>query len=89
MLCTALAGNLQQAGMLAYAETVAFAEDGSMVLLDKFGWLHQALPNGSAPGGWSLQPEPLLRVGVGRPLGFHLVGSSLYVCDSGVVSAHA
>ena len=40
------------------------------------------MADAGAPGGWALQAEPLMRIGVGRPLGFHLAGGQLYVCDS-------
>jgi hypothetical protein len=64
------------------AESIALDNDGSLLLIDKFGLLSRAVADASAPGGWALQPEPLMRIGAGRPLGFHLLGRQLYVCDT-------
>lgn len=59
--------------------------DGSLVLLDKFGYLFTAQPQGAA--AYQLDTEPLAYLGAGRPLGFHVHGNDVLVCDSVKVRA--
>jgi sugar lactone lactonase YvrE len=66
------------------AESVAVASDGSLYMLDKFGFVWRAPPDGS--GGYSLEKEPRAQLGPGRPLGFHFdAEGNLIVCNSGAV----
>ena len=75
-------------GSVRGSESVAVAQDGSLLMLDKFGRLLRAQPSsspsGSDGGGYLLEAEPLALLGPGRPLGFHLSadGASLIICDS-------
>ena len=62
-------------------ESVAVAPDGTLWMLDKFGYAFTATVD--AQDNYSLNTEPLAYIGPGRPLGFHhdAVGN-LVVCDS-------
>lgn len=63
------------------AESVAFGPAGQLVMLDRYNALHEAWPDGT--GGWALDPLPRVRLGPGRPLGYHFDGAGdLLVCDS-------
>ena len=76
-------------GQIQGAESVAVSPDGTLVMLDKFGFVHRARkraddtdPKSSA---YELLPaSEALYIGPGRPLGFHLVdgGAAVVVCDS-------
>ena len=64
------------------AETVAVAKDGAVFLMDKFGAVWKASSNGQL----SMDAEPVVRLGPGRPLGFHLdKDDNLIVCNAGTV----
>eukprot|EP01047_Picozoa_sp_COSAG01_P041853 COSAG01_NODE_3619_length_5862_cov_3.208745_1_plen_394_part_00 len=84
-------------GQIHGAESVAVSPDGTLLMLDKFGWLHRARQLSAAAGGAdptsSSSPdyelvgshdEQPLYIGPGRPLGYHVVGNgtALLVCDS-------
>lgn len=70
------------------AESVAVAKDGSLYMLDKFGFVWRARAN--AAGGYDLEKEPLAQLGSGRPLGFHFdAEGNLIVCNAGAVSTPA
>lgn len=66
------------------SESVAVTPSGDLIMLDKFGFLHQAKAKlGSIEGdGFELLRSHY--IGPGRPLGFHVVegGAALIVCDS-------
>jgi hypothetical protein len=65
------------------AESLAFAPDGRIVMLDEYGNVFQARPSAGAPGGYELDPEPFLRLSVGRPLGAQYdAEGNLYICDT-------
>lgn len=60
------------------------AEDGSLYMLDKFGYVWRA-PKTSA-GGYTKDKESLAHLGPGRPLGFHFdAKGNLIVCNAGAV----
>lgn len=62
------------------AESVAVKPDGSLFLLDKFGYLHIEAPD--EKGTLGLLPAAAY-VGPGRPLGFHFSQTGdLIICDS-------
>lgn len=69
-------------GQVHGSETVAVGPDGRLVMLDKFGYLHEAMQDGK--GGYRLQTgAPALFLGPGRPLGFHFdAHGNLLVADS-------
>ena len=74
-------------GRVVGAESVAVAPDGTLIMLDKYGYVHHARK--SPTGEYQLLAEDdataeLLYIGPGRPLGFHVVedGAALLVCDS-------
>ena len=70
------------------AESVAVARDGSLWMLDKFGFVWRAPEDGR--GSYALEKEPLAQLGPGRPLGFHFDrAGNLLVCNSGAVSPPA
>jgi sugar lactone lactonase YvrE len=70
-------------GQVVGTESVAVAPDGTLVMLDKFGYVHRAHRSSSA-SEYALFEDPVLYIGPGRPLGFHLVedGAAIIVCDS-------
>lgn len=66
------------------AESVALARDGSLWMLDKFGFVWRAPEDGQ--GSYALEKEPLAQLGPGRPLGFDFdEQGNLIVCNSGSV----
>ena len=71
-------------GQIRGAESVAVSPDGTLVMLDKFGYVHRARRADDVGGGYALLPASALYIGPGRPLGFHVVdgGSAVVVCDS-------
>ena len=69
----------------AASESVALASDGSLWMLDKFGYVWRAPEDGK--GSYALETEPLAQLGPGRPLGFDFdEEGNLIVCNSGSVS---
>ena len=70
---------------LLFAESVALASDGSLWMLDKYGYVWRAPEDGK--GSYALEKEPLAQLGPGRPLGFDFdEQGNLIVCNSGSVS---
>ena len=66
------------------AESVALARDGSLWMLDKYGFVWRAPKDGQ--GSYALEKEPLTQLGPGRPLGFDFdEQENLIVCNSGSV----
>ncbi len=66
---------------------MAVAKDGSLYMLDKFGYVWRAPAN--AAGGYDLEKEPLAHLGSGRPLGFHFdADGNLIVCNAGSVRSN-
>ncbi len=67
---------------------MTFAPDGTLTLLDKYGWVWRATQ--SRDGSWQLGDKPFAHTGVGRPLGaaYDANGNLIY-CDSLKVSAAA
>ena len=66
-------------GRVQGAESVAVVpESGDLVLLDRYGYLHRA---SATPDGYALQ-ENRTYLGPGRPLGFHVSGDDVTICDS-------
>lgn len=54
------------------------SQSGELYMLDKFGAVWKAKEGGT--------PERLVRLGGGRPLGFHFDGSgNLLICNAGTV----
>ena len=69
------------------AESVAVAPDGTLWMLDKFGYAHTATLD-EAADEYQLCGEPVAYVGPGRPLGFHFdAAGNLVICDSLKASA--
>lgn len=51
-------------------------------MLDRYNHLWEARKDGKT-GQWVLSPEPLAKLGPGRPLGYHFDhDGNLIVCDS-------
>lgn len=79
---------------LMHAESVAVNPNGDLALLDRYGSLFEAkysskavADSNSSSSSWTLQLEPVVRLGAGRPLGYHLDREgNLIVCDSLKVS---
>lgn len=76
-------------GKVHGAESVAVAPDGTLIMIDRFGYIHTASPTttegaSAVGGGYTLSAAAPLYIGPGRPLGFHIVdnGSAVVVCDS-------
>lgn len=70
---------------LCPSESVALAKDGSLWMLDKFGFVWRAPEDGK--GSYALEKQPLAQLGPGRPLGFDFdEAGNLIVCNSGSVS---
>jgi len=68
-------------GEVLGSESVAVAPSGRLVMIDRRGFVYQAVASSSS-SSYELIESPLY-IGPGRPLGFHLVGEDeLYVCDS-------
>lgn len=67
---------------LSAAESVIVGPQGQLVMLDRYNHLWEASQDGKA-GQWVLSPEPLAKLGPGRPLGYHFDhDGNLIVCDS-------
>ncbi len=59
---------------------MAVGPDGTLYMLDKFGYLLKAAKQGS---NYTLQPSPAAYVGPGRPLGFHFdAAGNLIIADA-------
>lgn len=74
-------------GQIHGAESVAVTSNGTLIMVDKFGYVHRALQTGAESDldcGYTLSTAPPLYIGPGRPLGFHTAqnGTVLFVCDS-------
>ena len=71
-------------GRVDGAESVAVAPDGTLVMLDKYGYIHRARKKDSEYHLLPTAEAPPLYIGPGRPLGFHVVeqGKVVLVCDS-------
>jgi hypothetical protein len=69
-------------GEIHGAESVSLSPDGTLVMIDKFGFMHRAREHHRVD--FVLQQERPLYVGPGRPLGFEIGGQGqfLLVCDS-------
>ena len=69
-------------GQIVGSESVAM-HGNSLVMIDRRGFVHRAVP-ANAPADdleYELRGPPLY-IGPGRPLGFHVSGDTLLVCDS-------
>ena len=69
-------------GQVVGSESVAM-HGNSLVMIDNRGFVHRAVP-ANAPADdleYELRGPPLY-IGPGRPLGFHVSGDTLLVCDS-------
>lgn len=69
-------------GRVDGAESVAVAPGGTLIMLDRYGYVHRAR---EIDGAYKLfEDGPPIYVGPGRPLGFHVAdaGRTLLVCDS-------
>ena len=65
----------------SHTESVAVAPDGTLWMLDRYGYAHTA--RRAAGGAYELLDSPVAYVGPGRPLGFHFDSSGdLIICDS-------
>ncbi len=61
-------------------KSTAVAPDGSLWMLDKWGYVWVATASGD---DYSLDAQPLAYVGPGRPLGFHFTANGdLAICNS-------
>lgn len=80
-------------GVVVGSESVALTDTGSLVMIDRRGFVFRAHPRrvASMRGDSTGKPEERLEyelelppryVGPGRPLGFHVVGDDLFICDS-------
>ena len=64
------------------SESVAVTPSGDLIMLDRLGYVHRAVPAEMYGSGYDLKKPPLY-IGPGRPLGFHVLGDdTLLVCDS-------
>jgi len=67
-------------GKIHGCESVAISEDtGELLMLDQYGYLHRASQSGRS---FTMKSDPPLYIGPGRPLGYHVHGGGLFVCDS-------
>ena len=70
-------------GQVHGSESVGVAGDGTLVMLDKWGYVRRAAPaSGGAGPAYALLDETPGYVGPGRPLGFHVDGGAVVICDS-------
>ena len=61
-----------------FAESVAVSQSGELYMLDKYGVIWKGSRSGPL--------QRVLRLGGGRPLGFHFDGAgNLLICNAGVV----
>lgn len=64
-----------------HAESVTIAADGHLVMLDKYGYVHEATEG--KHGQFELSKQPVAYVGPGRPLGAQFdTDGNLIICDS-------
>lgn len=69
-------------GLIKGAESVVVGPEGQLVMLDRYSHLWEARQDGKT-GQWVLSPEPLAKLGPGRPLGYDFTDDgNLIVCDS-------
>ncbi|CAK0787144.1 hypothetical protein CVIRNUC_010360 [Coccomyxa viridis] len=69
-------------GQIHGSESVALAADGSLWMLDKFGYVWRAPEDGK--GSYAMESKPIAQLGPGRPLGFDFdEEGNLIVCNSG------
>jgi hypothetical protein len=81
-LAAAAAAAFYRRTFLTAAESVAVGLEGQLVMLDRYNHLWEAKQDHSS-GQWVLSPEPLAKLGPGRPLGYHFDhDGNLIVCDS-------
>lgn len=66
-------------GRVLGTESVAVTSTGTLVMLDRQGFVFLATRGSS---GDYLLEEKVAYVGPGRPLGFHVVGDDVVICDS-------
>ena len=71
-------------GKVDGTESVAVAPDGTLLMLDKYGYILKAKFDDNDQNYKLLEEHPPMYIGPGRPLGFHVVsdGLGLLVCDS-------
>ena len=82
-LAARVSGKQVSPSLFAPAESVAVAPDGTLWMLDKWGYAWTATASAAAEGGYQLSPEPVAYIGPGRPLGFHHdAAGNLLVCDT-------
>ncbi|WIA19498.1 hypothetical protein OEZ85_004109 [Tetradesmus obliquus] len=68
-------------GQIHGSESVAIGLEGELVMLDRTNAVWEATPDGA--GGYTLQPQPVVQLGAGRPLGYHFDAEGhLVVADS-------
>jgi hypothetical protein len=78
----ALQLHLPTATLSAAAESVIVGPDGQLVMLDRDNHLWEARQD-IKTGQWVSSPEPLAKLGPGRPLGYDFdQEGNLIVCDS-------
>ena len=65
-------------GTIIGSESVAVAANGDLIMLDRQGFVHRATRKAA---GYVLDGAPMY-AGPGRPLGFHVHGDDLFICDS-------
>ncbi|KAG2493647.1 hypothetical protein HYH03_008164 [Edaphochlamys debaryana] len=57
-------------GKVHAAETLVLSPEGHLLMLDKYAYLHEAVPTGRPlPHAFALRAQPLAYLGPGRPLG--------------------
>eukprot|EP00877_Chromochloris_zofingiensis_P013931 jgi/Chrzof1/8792/Cz03g24210.t1 len=68
-------------GSIQGSESVTIAADGHLVMLDKYGYVHEATEG--KHGQFELSKQPVAYVGPGRPLGAQFdTDGNLIICDS-------
>ena len=69
-------------GQVFGSESVAM-HGTSLLMIDRGGYVHRAVPTNAPADGLEYELRgPPLYIGPGRPLGFHVSGDTLLVCDS-------
>ena len=69
-------------GQVFGSESVAM-HGTSLLMIDRGGYVHRAVPTNAPADGLDYELRgPPLYIGPGRPLGFHVSGDTLLVCDS-------
>lgn len=71
-------------GIILGSESVAVTPAGNLLMFDRQGFLHRAVPrDDSHDMPYELKQERVAYVGPGRPLGFHVVSEDIiYICCS-------